>query len=366
MDFALEDPRVDLNFGLPQLPSLNDTLGAILLGAIFGFMLYGLMLHQTYRYYRMYPNDGVVLKGLILIIVIMETFHTAMWILVCYEYLVISYFNPLNLITIHWYIRLTIPITAFTGMFNSMPEESIVVSIPDFAAEVTDEASHLDILVGPQYRLLVAVAVVVMFVSLGWDLVATVKAFRSDTLLQFEHFSWIVSVAYGLAVLCDIITASALIFVLRRSRTGVKRTDSVVDILVLYTINTGLLTTVVGLLVFVFALVRPGNLIYAGISIPGVKLYSNSVLAMLNSRRSLSARMNHDFGGDSEAGGASRPTTPRPRTVLETWNVRQVPISLPVTIDITASTHSDVEAMAGYSSQSGSGDSEIVKIGGDQ
>lgn len=34
---------------------------------------------------------------------------------------------------------------------------------------------------------------------------------------------WIVSVAYGLAVVCDLITALALIFVLRRSRTGVKR-----------------------------------------------------------------------------------------------------------------------------------------------
>ncbi|KAJ8495506.1 hypothetical protein ONZ51_g1677 [Trametes cubensis] len=336
MNLAMEDPRVDLDFGLPQLPSLNDTLGAVLLGAIFGFI-----------YYRMYPNDGVMLKGLILIIVAMETFHTAMWILVCYEYLVVSYFNPLNLITIHWYIRLTIPLTAFTGIFSQIFYAGRVYYI------------------GPQYRLLVAIAVVVMFVSLGWDLVATAKVFRSKTLLEFEQYSWIVSVAYGLAVLCDIITASALIFVLRRSRTGVRRTDSVVDVLVLYTINTGLLTTVVGMLVFIFALVRPGNLIYAAISIPGVKLYSNSVLAMLNSRRSLSARMNHDFGGDSEAGRASRPTTPRPRTVLETWNVRQVPISLPVTIDITASTHSDVEAMAGYSPDCGSTDGETSKGNGE-
>ncbi|KAI0323970.1 hypothetical protein GY45DRAFT_1289638 [Cubamyces sp. BRFM 1775] len=329
------------------MPSLNDTLGAVLLGAIFGFMLYGLMLHQTYRYYRMYPNDGVMLKGLIMIIVVMETFHTAMWILVCYEYLVISYFNPFNLVIVHWYIRLTIPLTAFTGMFSQIFYAGRVYYI------------------GPQYRLLVAIAVVVMFVSLAWDLVATVKVFHSETLLQFEQYSWIVSVAYGLAVLCDIITASALIFVLRRSRTGVKRTDSVVDILVLYTINTGLLTTVVGMLVFIFALVQPGNLIYAAISIPGVKLYSNSVLAMLNSRRSLSARMNHDFGGDTEADRASRPTTPRPRTVLETWNVRQVPISLPVTLDVTASAHSDVEAMAGYSPDFGSTDGETSKADGE-
>lgn len=53
------------------------------------------------------------------------------------------------------------------------------------------------------------------------------------TLPSFDEYSadtlcpviaqWIVSVAYGLAVMCDLITALALIFVLRRSRTGVKR-----------------------------------------------------------------------------------------------------------------------------------------------
>ncbi len=34
---------------------------------------------------------------------------------------------------------------------------------------------------------------------------------------------WIVAVAYGFAVLYDLITAVALILVLRRNRTGVKR-----------------------------------------------------------------------------------------------------------------------------------------------
>ncbi|KAI0323969.1 hypothetical protein GY45DRAFT_487176 [Cubamyces sp. BRFM 1775] len=306
------------------------------------------MLHQAYRYYRKYHNDGIGLKSLILMMVGMETFHTVLWIMVCYEYLVISYFNPLGLVTIHWYIRLTVPATAFTGILSGI-----------------FYAGRLYYL-GPQYRPMVAIAVFVLLLSLGWDLAATVYIFRSKTLLDFEHFSWIVSVAYGLAVLCGIITVSALIFALRRSRTGTKRTNSVVDIIVLYLINTGLLTTVVGLFVFIFALIRPGNLIYAALSIPGVKLYSNSVLAMLNSRHSLSARLHHTFGTNSDDDGASRPTPPRPPAILETSNPRQVPILLPVTIDVTTSKEWDVEVMTGYSQDFGSRDEESVKVVGDQ
>ncbi|KAL1940981.1 hypothetical protein VTO73DRAFT_7617 [Trametes versicolor] len=323
---------------LPGVPSLASTLGAVLLGSVFGFMLYGLMLHQTYRYYRMYPGDSLALKSLVFTIVAMETFHTVLWIIICYEYLIDNYFNPLNLIETHWRSRfhcdpaltatskLTIPVTALTGMFSQIFYAGRIYYI------------------GPQYKLVVAAAVTVMLLSLGCDFAATVKVFHAATIFEFSHWTvrtstfcessspltstlakWIVSVAYGMLVLCDLINSTALIVVLRRSRTGVKRTDTVIDTLVLYTVNTGLLTTIVSSLVFAFALAYPDNLIYGALSIPGVKLYSNSVLALLNSRRALSERMKQSLEDDSDW---ARPPT------LETWNV---PISLPVTIDMTGS-----------------------------
>ena len=83
---APNTPRMNLHSdtGLPQLLSLDETLGAILLGAVFGFMceyawitfmgsvaeaspfrLYGLMLHQAYRYYHGYHDDSIGLKTLV-------------------------------------------------------------------------------------------------------------------------------------------------------------------------------------------------------------------------------------------------------------------------------------------------------------
>ncbi|OJT12910.1 hypothetical protein TRAPUB_10541 [Trametes pubescens] len=106
---------------------------------------------------------------------------------------------------------------------------------------------------------------------------------------------WMVSVVYGVTVSCDIILTGSLTWVLLKKRTGFKNTDSLIAVIVLYSINTGLMTGVFGLLVFIFALVMPNNLVYIGISIFGTKLYINSVLAVLNSRKSLNNRNLNGF-----------------------------------------------------------------------
>ncbi|KAI0759573.1 hypothetical protein BD413DRAFT_271539 [Trametes elegans] len=48
-----------------QLPSLGDTYGALFIGMCFCILLYGLTLHQTYRYFRLYPKDRPLLKILV-------------------------------------------------------------------------------------------------------------------------------------------------------------------------------------------------------------------------------------------------------------------------------------------------------------
>ncbi|KAI0369260.1 hypothetical protein BV20DRAFT_1053325 [Pilatotrama ljubarskyi] len=65
---------------IPASPNLNNTYGALLIGSCLGFMLYGLTVHQAYRYHKMYPSDIPLLKGLVLVILVLETFHTTLWV----------------------------------------------------------------------------------------------------------------------------------------------------------------------------------------------------------------------------------------------------------------------------------------------
>ncbi|KAI0353797.1 hypothetical protein OH77DRAFT_1437933 [Trametes cingulata] len=115
---------VDVNSSslLPPVPALDNTFGAVLLGTCFGLILYGLTAHQAYRYFRLYPNDASVLKGLGVHehapglssasgARFLETLHTALCIHMCYYYLTTNYFNPLALLSGVWSLRLVPVVT---------------------------------------------------------------------------------------------------------------------------------------------------------------------------------------------------------------------------------------------------------------
>ncbi|EIW53739.1 uncharacterized protein TRAVEDRAFT_74891 [Trametes versicolor FP-101664 SS1] len=95
-----------------------------------------------------------------------------------------------------------------------------------------------------------------------------------------------IAVAAGLASLVgDLLLASILIHVLHRSRTGFKKTDSMIDLMIMYSVSTGLLTGIGDILNTILAFVFPGKLVYAAVGIPTTKLYANALLAALNSRQ---------------------------------------------------------------------------------
>ncbi|KAI1796817.1 hypothetical protein LXA43DRAFT_1089889 [Ganoderma leucocontextum] len=62
-------------------------------------------------------------------------------------------------------------------------------------------------------------------------------------------------------------------------------TNSLLDTFIAYAVTTGLLTDVINILGFVFALVSSQNLYYAALNTLVSKVYTNSVMAALNFRR---------------------------------------------------------------------------------
>ncbi|KAI0643494.1 hypothetical protein C8Q79DRAFT_1012764 [Trametes meyenii] len=291
------------------LPSLDSTLGAVYVGMVVGVMLYGLTVHQTYRYFKLYPSDKFYVKTLVIVIVLLETLHSVLWVIVGYHYLITEALNIPGLLLGHWSVRLTVIETGF----------AVYACQSYYACRVY--------LIGPRYRWLVIPAVISMTTGLGFAIAAGIEAFAFTRFItDFRRVSWLVSIAYGFAVSSDVILTSALVFVLQKSRTGSKRTNSILDILIIYTINTGLLTSVVSIAVFIFAIILPGNLIYAGVSIVGAKLYANSVLAVLNSRKSIDNQFMDGFTSFGIGETPCGPTRQVPRGDLESmvWNIPQL------------------------------------------
>ncbi|TBU44655.1 hypothetical protein BD309DRAFT_773517 [Dichomitus squalens] len=254
--------------GLLKLPSLDNTYGALFLGATFSFMIYGLIVHQTYRYYRLYPTDPLTLKMLVLAILLVETFHCILLINSCYFHLITNYFNPVTLLEQSWSLKMLIPTSALTTLLCQ----------GFYARRIW--------LVDRRYRIIVGFAALPAVVFIGFAASATVE----NVLLHgtaFERFTWMVSAMFGASVIIEVLFSGTLIFILHRSRTGFKRTDSMIDLLILYTVNSGLLVSAIAVLGLIFPVIYPHNFIYIGMSMVETKLYASCVLTALNYRRTI-------------------------------------------------------------------------------
>ncbi|EIM90622.1 uncharacterized protein STEHIDRAFT_152335 [Stereum hirsutum FP-91666 SS1] len=77
------------------MPSLGDTLGAIEFGVFFAAILYGVLLVQVYNYYQQHFNDGVWVKSLLYLVLLIETTHMAF--ITVYVYIVtVEYYGVVS------------------------------------------------------------------------------------------------------------------------------------------------------------------------------------------------------------------------------------------------------------------------------
>ncbi|KAI9460427.1 hypothetical protein HD554DRAFT_2028738 [Boletus coccyginus] len=93
----------------------------------------------------------------------------------------------------------------------------------------------------------------------------------------------------AVAVAGDVLIAASLCILLQRSRTGFRRSDSLINKLMLFSINTGLLTSICAIASLVSIIAWPDTFIYIAFYFCLGRLYCNSLLATLNARKLLRA-----------------------------------------------------------------------------
>ncbi|KAI0763306.1 hypothetical protein BD413DRAFT_211279 [Trametes elegans] len=252
-------------FPLPQIPSLNNTYGAILIGTFGSLMLYGLTIHQAYRYTRVYHCDSMYTKCYVPVLVLLDTLHTVLCIHMTYWYLVVNHFRPERLFTGIWSINLL----AVTLGVN------IICCQCFFARRVY--------IIGHKWRIMSYRGCWICRRN-GFRNCRDDRSVSSPDFASFHNYAWMASAAYGIAVFTNVMLTTILTYILHESRTGFSRTETKIDRLIKYAVCTGFITDIFSIFVLVFALVQPGNLIYSGIDLVTSKLYVNSVLAALNFR----------------------------------------------------------------------------------
>ncbi|KAG5733269.1 hypothetical protein E4T56_gene4576, partial [Termitomyces sp. T112] len=107
------------------------------------------------------------------------------------------------------------------------------------------------------------------------------------------------TVSLALGVATDVITAAALCFFLNRLRTGLVSSDSIVNSLIRYAINTGALTSACSLttLLLYNHKSRDFNLYFIATYFIVSKMYAISYMATLTTRRTVRGRGTDRQGG---------------------------------------------------------------------
>ncbi|KAF7350343.1 hypothetical protein MVEN_01339000 [Mycena venus] len=271
--------------------NLNSTLGVLQIGVLATYVLFGVVTAQAYIYYSRFPDDSPKLKALVAFIWVCEVAGTLCLGHTIYTYTISDYMRPEVL-------SQTLPSLAVATFFESIVEACVqgffAYRIYAFAKTI-----YIPILIW----------IMTLLQLLGCT-VTFVKALHMIALARFEaDLRWLLLSMWSLISANDLLITVSLVTVLITRRTyAQKRTLTLVNKLVVWTIETGMLTSLMAILILVCVclsvllvsadlnvphflkfMAMKDNLIWLALTAIESKMYSNSFLASLNSRTTLRA-----------------------------------------------------------------------------
>jgi hypothetical protein len=258
---------------------MPSTMGATLIGLFLSTVFYGVTLLQTYQYYNKYGGeDSRYLLILVGVLTALDSFAVISNMQSCYFYLIHNFANPLAILRIDWSLTFSVISTACVAFLVQC----------FYAYRVWILSS----------RSLLAPIVIVIFGLASFVLAVVYMSlmFHNGSLLYIPTITWISSSSLGCSLGADILIASTMVLYLSRGRQqGFDKTDHVLRKLMIYTINTGLITTVCTTITLVLGEVLSSTFYNTIFYYPLSKCYVNSMLAFLNARESLRTQAGASF-----------------------------------------------------------------------
>ncbi|KAF4585176.1 hypothetical protein EYR40_002013 [Pleurotus pulmonarius] len=274
---------------LPSSMSFDSTLGSLLVGGLAAVALWGVTNVQTFNYFARGSNDRPSFKLLILALWVLDTFDSVLDGHILYFYLVSNYASPMAVMTPVWSVIIHVAITSVCDfIIRSMFARRafrlsgnwpltifiVAVSLTDLSTYFFATPRGLSSSPAPS-----AISVC--------GLVITVKAFKISSFIQLDTLSTLFYINFAAGTISDGSVAIALCYYLYQSRTGFTKTDSLIRVLMLYIVNTGLIVFLDATLGMITYIAMPDNFVFLGFYLLLSKLYLNSYLASLNAREGL-------------------------------------------------------------------------------
>ncbi|KAJ3998939.1 hypothetical protein F5050DRAFT_1104613 [Lentinula boryana] len=252
--------------------SLDETFGAAYIGIVVAAVLLGISVIQGF-YYFTHHEDRWVLRVLVVAVLLFDLIHQILITHTGWVYLVSFSQQPAKLETVIWSLLAEV-------LFNGLTAFCVQCFLTYRIWKLSGAKMWLT-------------TIVISFVlsEFGANISSHREAFAIIAFLRVKTFEQLSAELKGLsvtvnavAVAGDLFIAGILTLLLQRSKTGFRKSDTMINKLIIFAVNTGGLTSVCAVASLISILAAPTTFIYISFFFSMGRLYTNSLLANLNAR----------------------------------------------------------------------------------
>ncbi|EIM84074.1 uncharacterized protein STEHIDRAFT_170466 [Stereum hirsutum FP-91666 SS1] len=258
--------------GRYRMGEYDTTIGVLLVGLFFNIFLYGLVCYQFLLYYMSPHKDRLYIRALVGALFVVDTIHAGVSVYSAWETCVTNFNNPAILFRVSWTITFTACATALTALLSQ---------------------SFLGwrVFLFTKSKILAAIIFVFSFTSFICGMIAGVQCGILGEVALLPTISIVSLLWLVFQTSADIIITVSLCWSLWRSRTGFRKTDSLIFRVMRGAIQTGLFVTIFALGDMFSFHFNPTTNLYAMFAFPIGRIYTNTLLDTLLSRREMKSRM---------------------------------------------------------------------------
>ncbi|KAG7089089.1 hypothetical protein E1B28_010798 [Marasmius oreades] len=278
------------------LQNLDDTIGAYLIGLVASSILYGIICNQAWTYFFTY-RDRLFLRGTVIASLTLVTVHTALHTHASYVMFVTNFsrYTGLDRICI---LDLELLVGRYCSHLPSvLRDPGLPIGEKEMDYSDNDRWAPTNIILVPRSTGIdnnFSTGTGLTIVQIGFSLALCVsvlgRTFGSTGsgtyLMELATGSqrYLLIVPLALTMVGDILCATTLCYHLQANWTGIRRTDTLIQRLMVYAVSTGALVGAGVLTILLTMVLRPDSYIFVGLFEVFGNLYVLSLLARLNSR----------------------------------------------------------------------------------
>ncbi|KAJ7644947.1 hypothetical protein FB45DRAFT_899007 [Roridomyces roridus] len=249
------------------MATLDNTIGCLFDAVVVSAALYGTGCLQAWYYFRSYAKrDPWYIQALVAFVTVCDTAQQAILTACAYTYIVTNFGNPAILDV----VVNTLIIEIFFSNFIS-------VAVQLFYCYRVYRLSNRNLI--PTTFL--SVLSIGSFISL---FVYTVKALKITTFAELTTLKTLSMSCNIIAAVTDVLISVVLVYYLYISKTGMTKTDDMINRLIAFTFNTGMPTSLCAIAACVGINVSPETFIYIFFFLLQGRFYTNTLLVTLNTR----------------------------------------------------------------------------------